>query len=165
MTSDEDGAIYAAWSDENDHAIDVWQAADETSAFVRMPRPFQGRATHDHPRIGWDVESKRLYAMTLGDPCINAGEDEVGQQDKICTLYADYWDSGAWHGPVALAGDVVIRPTIVRDGGLKKLRTGPQFTFDVGTPSVNQDDAIRVAYTSRSLAVRKFIRAVRCYSK
>jgi hypothetical protein len=42
------------------------------------------------------------------------------------------------------------------------MRTGPQFSFDVGTPSVNQDDAIRVTYTSRSIAVRKFLRSVRC---
>ncbi|CAN5238040.1 hypothetical protein BH09MYX1_BH09MYX1_57820 [soil metagenome] len=165
METDADGAVYASFVDYDKQAIHVWRAATPTSLFVRLPDPFAGKtggAANDgiqsHPRLRFDIVTRRIYVMAIGkikqdseaNPTL-VGYSDLGEnrRDYVGSLYIDWWDGTSWHGPFTVADDVLGYPAVAIDSQdpFGWIRTGPQFSFDIGDASVKGYDEVRIAYT------------------
>jgi hypothetical protein len=139
MTSSSKGEVFAAYIDSDTHQIDVWRAPTDSSQFVLLPVPFPGKWISSHPRLRVDSWTGNLFA---------AAETYDG------TLYMSRWDGANWTKPVAASFVAAeLYPAISFASGTK-LRTGPQFSFDIGAGSNAEGiqagiDEIRVLYTAR----------------
>lgn len=167
MVTDSDGAIYAAFVDVTKSAIHVWKADGPTSPFVRLPDPFAGKTggtngagIMSHPRLRFDIVTKRVYVMAQGhqvdDVDFNprlAGFTALGEnrRDSFSSLYIDWFDGGSWRGPFTVADDSLLYPGVPIDESqtFGWVRTGPEFSFDVGDASVKGYDEIRIAYVKK----------------
>ncbi|CAN5663785.1 hypothetical protein BH09MYX1_BH09MYX1_57270 [soil metagenome] len=170
MVSDAHGAIYAAFVNADLNTIEVWRAPTETAPFVRLADPLvNGGPISTHPRLRYDVWTDRVYVMAQGatSPVLNEllnNFPTISHFDAVGQLLMDYYENGAWHGAQVVASDALLYPVIPLDTSdpFGFVRVGPQFNFDVGDPSVNQDDAVRVAYTARRNDGTRAVKAVRC---
>jgi hypothetical protein len=167
MESDLNGGVYAAFNDVTARTEDVWYSPTLDPwlqlHFGRIqPGPFGGLQMESHPRLRFDPQTGRLYIMGLADPCFKLADGQAQ-----CQLFIDFWDGTHWHGPVPIGqGDTIGNPTIQRGfvlGQPAPIRTGGQFSFDVGTPSVLANDDIRIVYTSeRNTPGRLSLRSYVC---
>jgi hypothetical protein len=137
MAAGSDGSIYAGYVDVSDDRIDVWRSPGIDSDFTRMARPFPNTAIYSHPRLRFDLSSGDLYvAAQRGDGYV------------LITRF----HNGAWQAPVAASTlPAALYPAIHLSD--RDLRTGPQFSFDVGAESLDGDDnpghdAVRLLYTT-----------------
>jgi hypothetical protein len=136
MAAGNDGAIYAAYVDVNDDRIDVWRSPGIDGTFTRMPRPFNV-TIYSHPRLRVDPGSGDLY---------------VAAQRSDGYVLMTRFHGGSWQAAVAASSlPAALYPEI--DLSDRSLRTGPQFSFDVGAESVDGDenpghDAVRLLYTT-----------------
>ena len=134
------GEIFAAYVDLNTEQIDVWRSPDSNGAFAMLPPPFPGIVILTHARLRVDASSGDLY---------------VAAQRSDGVVFANRFHNGAWGQPVAVSfKPAVIYPSITLSD--RSLRTGPQYSFDVGPESVNANDAVRVIYTARSVQANRF---------
>lgn len=137
MAAGSDGSIYAAYVDVNDNRIDVWRSPGIDGTFTRMARPFPNTTIYSHPRLRFDLDSGNLY---------------VAAQRSDGYVLITRFHGGAWQAPVgASALPAAIYPAI--DLSDRDLRTGPQFSFDIGAESLDGDDnrghdAVRLLYTA-----------------
>ena len=137
--------IYAAYVDVASSQVDVWMSPTESGTFNRLPNPFPSQEMWSHPRLRVDGLSGALYV---------AAQRQNG--DILINRYAN----GAWHTPV-VAGTAELYPQVNLSD--RSLRTGPQFSFDVGAVSQHENDAVRFLYTTRdSAAGRLYVRGSFC---
>lgn len=136
MAASNEGVVYASFVDVTESQIDVWRAPNVNGAFERIARPFAGMTMYSHPRLRYDAATRSLYAAAVR---LDAGESG--------TVFINRLQSGGWGQPVPAGAGVRIYPTISLSD--RTLRTGPQFAFDVGAPSQNQNDDLRLLYTKR----------------
>ncbi len=135
MAAGTDGAIYAAYVDVNDDQIDVWRSPSADGTFTRMARPFPNVTIYTHARLRVDPDSGDLY---------------VAAQQWNGVVMANRFHNGAWQTPVAASQAAALYPSIQLSD--RELRTGPQFSFDIGAESVTSDgvpgnDPVRFVYT------------------
>jgi hypothetical protein len=131
--------IYSAYVDVTASQIDVYRALTETKPFGLLPAPFPGESISTHPRLRVDTVNNVLYAAAV---------------DSKMNLRMNSFDGTRWGRAITVSRSVNFSGTaewypVIPMSGLNPLRTGPQFSFDVGTASVRGDDAVRVLYTSR----------------
>jgi hypothetical protein len=132
MASLGNGTICAAYNDVTFNHIDVWCAPSETSAFTMLPDPFPGTVMSSHPRLRAGVGSNTLY---------------VAAQDDFASVWMNQWNGSSWGTATSVTtAPTTVYPTVYPGFVGAMLRTGPQFSFDVGQPSQNGDDAIRLAF-------------------
>jgi hypothetical protein len=140
MAAGTGGEIYAAYWDTVTKQIDIWKSPDQNGVFALMPAPFPGFGIVTHARIRVDVSSGDLYV---------AAERSNG------FVIANRFHNNAWQSPVTASAFVVpVFPTLQLSD--RKLRTGPQFSFDVGAESVLGNDAVRFVYTVQDDATKRF---------
>jgi hypothetical protein len=130
MTADGDGAIYAAYVDVDSEEIDVWRSPTKDGTFAMLPSPFPGTSIASHPRLRYDSNSQAVY---------------VAAQRYDGVVFVNRYKNGAWGTAAAASYGAAVYPTITLSD--RTLRTGPQFSFDVGAESVNDNDAVRFIYT------------------
>ena len=94
--------------------------------------PFPGIAIASHPRLRINKADGSLYAAA---------------QASNGVAFINRFNGSAWGKPVQATDVGLIYPNVDFGGGLS-LRTGPQFSFDIGAASdENKSDAIRFLYT------------------
>ena len=132
------GDIFAAFVDAEDgvNQIDIWHAPNVNAPFERLPNPFPGMKMYSHPRIRISPYADNTLF--------------VAAQASDWVLYMTRWHGQYWDPPVAVSnGPVELYPNTKFTTGTV-LRTGPQFSFDIGAASTEDlRDAIRVMYTQR----------------
>jgi hypothetical protein len=135
MAAAKSGEIYAAFVDVDTNRIDVWKAPSDSAQFQLMPTPFPQMSMYSHPRIRTSPFDSSLY---------------VAAQAANRVVYMTRWDGRGWLKPIQVSdGPAELYPEIKFTSGTK-VRTGPQFSFDVGAASTdNGNDAIRVMYTKK----------------
>ncbi|CAN5377787.1 hypothetical protein BH09MYX1_BH09MYX1_04070 [soil metagenome] len=160
LVGDNDGNIYAAFVDVVDDAVDVWRLRNGDPTFVRLARPFNKFKMESHPRLRYDVGTDRIYVMAQADSVPVPGVPG----DFTATVVLDWLEAGTWHGGVRVTQNSLLYPSISFSTNLADpfIRTGPQFSFDVGDASVNHDDDIRVAFTARRSDGRRYVGVSRC---
>ena len=145
LAAGEDGAIYAGFVDVTESAIDIWRASDHNASFVKIADPFPGIEIATHPRLRASPFDASLYV---------AGQSSNGQ------IWINRYLSGQWGTPRS-AGFGIVYPCVPFDspsacsdsGGTLKVRTGPQFSYDVGAQTDERGrDAIRFLFTVRDAA-------------
>lgn len=136
MASSPEGEVFAGFMDVGDDEIDVWRSPSVNGNFSLLPGPFPADwGMGSHPRLRYDSATSSLYVAAI------RGAGSSGN------VYLNRYRNGAWGTPVAASNSVLIYPTLQLSDRL--LRTGPQFSFDVGTASQNGNDRIRLLYTRR----------------
>lgn len=146
MAAGPNGEIYAAFVDTVTNQIDVWKSPDESGTFALMPPPFPDLVITTHPRIRVDANGSQLYV---------AARTENGQ------IYITRFLGSAWDTPIPASDPMVWYPTIQLSDRI--LRTGPNFAFDVATPSADGDDEVRLIYTvSDPTTNRLLVKGTRC---
>lgn len=143
-----DRSVFAAFRDVPNNRIDVWMSTSDTGQFQMLPDPFAGIPIGSHPRLRFDPDSDSLYVAALG-----------ADDNKI---YVNRFAGGGWAGsPVVASMTTVGNPDIQLSD--RALRTGYQFSFDIGSPSANGSDDLRFAYTAFDQgANRYYIRGSYC---
>lgn len=152
MASDAGGHIYAGWVNVDKSAIHIWRAADENSQFTKLPNPFPGQLMSSHPRLRVNLETNELYVMAMS----YSGELLIASWD------GSNW-SPTWFSGIYAAGYPCLASTgasCTSDDSV--LRTGPQFSFDIGSFGKGNDH-IRLMFTRRSaINGRLFIAGAGC---
>lgn len=145
MAAGEDGAIYAAFVDVTESAIEVWRASDHNASFTKMSNPFPNIDISSHPRLRASPFDSSIYV---------AGQSSNGQ------IWINRWRDGNWGKPQSV-GSAKLYPCVPFEsvsacndsGGKLKVRTGPQFSYDVGAQNDPEGrDAIRFLYTVQDSA-------------
>lgn len=161
MASASGGGIYAAFIATDSFRYDIWFAKDENAEFVLLPDPFPGCRMAMHPRI------------RVGYPAIGLGQPDadlfVAGQILDCKpgslardgkekdnpggygqIIINRFHNGVWGVPRVISEPSAINPEVALSD--RVLRTGPQFSFDIGAASARDDgmpanDEIRMLYT------------------
>jgi hypothetical protein len=155
MASTPAGEVYAAYIDLSDlsRVIRVWRAANHNAPFELLEDPFPGLSSATHPRLRATGDGSLLVAS------------QILMDDGDAIVFANRYRDGRWAGAVQVSDPTVVRPTV--DLGLEVLgspliiRTGPQFSFDVGAASAGGNDAVRFLYT-RASSGRLFVEGSAC---
>lgn len=115
-----------------------------------MTNPFpDGDLMTTHPRLRVGRDDALYVVAYRGDE--TAGEVQLARFNE---------SDGTWTRRQVSVG-AERYPDIELSNG--PMRTGPQFAFDVGFPSILGNDEIRIVYTSRSLnPPRLFLKTTRC---
>ncbi len=163
MASSPKGEIFAAYVDVTSETIDVWRAADHNSSFERITTtPFPNLAVVSHPRLRVSPDGALYVAAQI----LSGGD--------IGIVYINRYFNGAWGKAIPASNSSVVYPCVdfdadaCKSGNGLRVRTGPQFSFDIGAQSISsegatRDDAIRMLYTRRdSDTNRLYIAASMC---
>lgn len=178
MDTGPNGEVYAAWRDVKTsigvpvNEIHIWKAANETSPFEApgsmngIPKPFQGRTMVSHPRIRVDPVTGFLYAMAV------ESRDIMGVNHRILIISRYEFTGGwGWTFPRDMPFDIFDQQTIMLppppNPSDRAIRTGPQFAFDIGAPSIGpagtpRPDDVRILYTVRTGSGRLAVRGAYC---
>jgi len=152
MASTPSGEVYAAYIDISSSVIRVWRAANHSAQFQLIGNPFPELIPATHPRLrasqdGW------LYATTT----------VVAQNGYV--VYINRYRNGQWAKAVQASEFTVGYPQVnlgsTVQGSALKIRTGPQFSFDIGAASEGGNDAVRFLYT-RSSSGRLYVEGSAC---
>jgi hypothetical protein len=145
MAAGPNGDIYAAFLDYITSQIDIWHSPDENGTFSMMSNPFPGQLAVNHPRLRVALDGT-LYAATR-----NSSGDVI----------VNRFVNGNWGLPKAACHNVLWYPLVTLSD--RSLRTGPQFSFDVGAPSVIGNDEVRFVCTTRDPQTQRlFLEASFC---
>jgi len=150
------GEIYAAFVDVDASQVDVWRSPDGNQPFIRLPGPFLNYYAGSHPRlrVGYDGT---LFVMAI--------VKQSGQSAPYL-LALNHLRNGAWDVPTFAASFVEAYPEVDFNssvlGAPLKMRTGPQFSFDLGASSVDRDDSLRFMYTQKNNRGWLFVRGGIC---
>lgn len=134
-----DRRVFAAFVDVTTDKIDIWASPTPTGTFALMPDPFPGIPIFSHPRLRYDRDSEALYVAALGGN---------GAVQMNCFV------NGSWQRPVVASYSTAGNPDIQLSD--RVVRTGYQFSFDVGNTSGLTDDGVRVAYTAKDARSGRF---------
>lgn len=131
MASSIHAETFAAFQNFTRSRIDVWRSAGADAPFAPLPNPFPGRFMTTHPRLRVELVTGNLYVMA---------------RDTSGTLLINRFVNGAWQQPRVAGMGAQRYPDVVLSD--RRVRTGPQFSFDVGAPFIDDGrDAVRVLYT------------------
>lgn len=154
MVSDANGRIYAAWVNVDTGAAHVWRAVGENGTFQKLANPFADGAyvIASHPRLRVNADNGELFLMALN----HTGELLIARWNG--SAWGATWKTGMYtHGSVCVAstgGNCSTADTVVR--------TGPQFSFDIGSFG-KDNDHLRMMFTRRSpLNGRLYIAGAGC---
>jgi len=146
MASTPSGEVFAAYIDISSSAIRVWRAPHHNAQFELIGNPFPGLVAATHPRLrasqdGW------LYAATT----------VIAQSGLL--VFVNRYRNGQWGKPVQASEWAVGYPEVnlgtTVQGNPLTIRTGPQFSFDIGAASEGGNDAVRFLYTRRDSATQR----------
>ncbi|HEV7239193.1 MAG TPA: hypothetical protein VGQ36_08130 [Thermoanaerobaculia bacterium] len=156
MASSTKGDIYAAFIATDSFRYDIWHAKNENDQFTKLPDPFPKCRMAMHPRIRVGYPT-----LSLGSPDVSLfvagqiydcqkgalGGEETGAYGQIII---NRYHNGNWGTPRVFSNASAINPEVTLSD--RKLRTGPQFSFDVGAASIDGNDQsmnneIRMLYT------------------
>ncbi len=147
MASSIHAEVFAGFLNYTRNRIDIWRSPAADSLFTLMPDPFPGHAMTTHPRLRVELVSGDLYAMAL---------------DNFGTLYINRFTGGAWQQPRVAGTGAQRYPNVALSD--RTVRTGPQFSFDIGAPSIDDGrDAVRILYTVQA-AGRLRVAGSMCYA-
>lgn len=124
-------SVFAAFRDVTQNRIDVWASPSDTGVFQLLPDPFPGIPIGSHPRLRFDPLSNSLYVAALG----------LNDNKIYINRFVNSWGSPV----LASAYQSVGNPDIQLSD--RVLRTGYQFSFDIGPSSATEHDGLRFAYT------------------
>ena len=148
------GEIYAAYVDVDNSQADIWRSADGNQPFSRLPPPFPNYYVGSHPRVRVGNDGT-LFVMA-----------EVKLSENFYALAANRYKNGAWGTPKLVTSAIAIYPNVDLGsqllGSPLTLRTGPQFSFDLGTASVDLDDSVRFLVTQYNEKGWLFVRGGVC---
>lgn len=156
MASGPQGDVYTAYVDIDTSQIDVWRTPDGTQPFTRLPPPFPNYyvASHARIRVGRDGT---LFVMAVL---------KLNAEQNTYLLAANRYRDGRWLGSTSVASPVQVYPNVdlgtSLSGSQLRVRTGPQFSFDIGTSSADRDDSIRFMYTTTNSHGWLYIRGGIC---
>lgn len=154
MASGRQGEVYASFVDLTDNQIVVWRSQDGNQLFQPFPSPFPGMVVASHPRIRVGGGDNTLFAMAA-----------IAVEGGGFALYINSYRNGQWGTPRNITY-VEQYPEVnfgtSRLGRPLTLRTGPQFSFDVGAASMDRDDSIRFLVTQRNVKGWLFVRGGIC---
>jgi hypothetical protein len=157
MAASLQGPVYAAFVDYDDSQIDVWMSPDGNKLFTRLPPPFRDYYAGSHPRIRVAPDGT-LYVMTVVKNSTNDSAPYI--------LAANRYRNGAWETPRFILTFVEAFPTVDLNSSLLgaplTVRTGPQFSFDLGAASAERDDSVRFMVTQRNERGWLFVRGGVC---
>lgn len=175
MASSTLGGIYAAFIATGSFRYDIYFARDENATFEKLPDPFPNCRMAMHPRIrvgypglaaGQPDPSLFVAGQIIDCKPGTVGKDKEGRDTPAAygQIVINRFNRGAWGGPRIISFASAVNPTINLSD--RTLRTGPQFSFDVGAPTVRDDgqpgdDEIRMLYT-RSDGSRLWIEGSSC---
>lgn len=144
-----DRSVFAAFRDVDKNRIDVYMSPTPTGQFQQLANPFPGIPIGSHPRLRYDATTGSLYVAALG-----------AIDNKI---YVNRYVSDGWRTPVVASIQTAGKPDIQLSD--RVLRTGYQFSFDIGNPSAKGGDDLRFAYTAfDQQSNRYYIRGSYCSS-
>jgi hypothetical protein len=151
MASDTQGNIYAGWVNVDRSAVHIWRAVGENGTFQKLANPFGASTMVSHPRLRVNLETNELFVMAI---------DINGE------LLLARWNGSSWGGTWHTGMFAQSYPCIVASGALcgssPVVRTGPQFSFDIGSFG-KANDHIRMMFTRySSLNGRLFIAGAGC---
>ena len=150
------GEIFASYVDVDRSQIDIWRSPDGRQPFAPLPPPFPNLYIGSHPRIRAGSDGT-LYVMALA---------KTSDDDFHGALVGNLYRNGAWGTPRFILGRVPIYPRVDFGssvlGAPLTLRTGPQFSFDVGARSAALDDSIRWMATQENGQGWLFVRGGVC---
>jgi len=150
-----EGLICVAFNDVNDHEIDVWCADGLANKFKLLPNPFGGDLRAG--RLPLTIDNHPRLRLSAGG---RLGVVALDSDNRA--LWLNVWDGTSWlPAPVQLSNPGVVGNPDV-PVGTRKMRTGPQFTWDIGDSSINEDDAIRAVYTVAGDDGRFHLKATKC---
>jgi hypothetical protein len=155
MAAGPQGEIYASFVDVDTSQLDIWVSPDGNQPFTPMPTPFPNYYVGSHPRIRV-AQDGTLFVMAI--------IKQTGSNTYI--LAASRFRNGAWQVPtfvmsfVAAYPEVPLGSTVL--GSPLNVRTGPQFSFDIGASSADRDDRIRFLATQYNNRQWLFIRGGIC---
>jgi hypothetical protein len=143
--------VFVAYKDVTSGRIDVWRAVNKNSAFYRISDPFAGYPIVDgtHPRLRH--AGGRLYVAT------QSGYDD---HHLLLNRWGCLGGVCGWSGVVGASYATSRNPPIPLQSG-RTIRTGPQFSFDVGTGS--DDTSLKLLYTAPDVPnSRNYLRGSVC---
>jgi hypothetical protein len=150
------GEIYAAYVDLDTSQIVVYRSPDGAAPFVPIPPPVPDYYVGTHPRIQVGPDGV-LFAMT-------AAKQRSGPNPQYM-LVVNRFLNGAWASPTLIT-PAEVTPEVDLGSSLLgfklTVRTGPQFSFDIGTRSDVWDDSVRFLVTQRNDAGWLFVRGGVC---
>ena len=153
LASTPSGEIFAAYVDVTTSKIDVWRAANASAPFARIGDPFPGLVALSHARLRASLDGSLYAAATIGT-----------QGGFI--VFMNRYRNGSWGQAVQASEFMELYPSINFNstvaGSPLTIRTGPQFSFDLGAPSELGNDEIRMLVTRRSAQNRLFVEASAC---
>lgn len=153
MASTPSGEVFTAYVDITKSKIDVWRAPKHDGMFERIADPFPGLVAATHPRLRASQEGWLYAATTVVN---NFG----------FLVYINRYRDGQWGNAVQVSEFGVSYPKVELGstvlGSPLTVRTGPQFSFDIGADSEGRKDAVRFLYTRRSDSGRLFVEGSVC---
>ena len=157
MASSPSGEVFAAFVDVATSQIDVWRSPDGNQPFQRIETPFPNRIVASHPRLRIAPDGT-LYA---------GAQILVNAQTGAYYVHLARYVNGHWQMPHGVGDTTVVYPSVdfgtSLQGSALTVRTGPQFSFDVGAASDWGGDGVRVLYTRRDGATgRLFVQGAIC---
>jgi hypothetical protein len=140
-----DRRVFASFVDWDTKKIDIWSSPTDTGTFTQMPNPFPGMTMVSHPRLRFDRNTDTLY---------------VGAMRDDGRVYLNRY-TNSWGKPVVASLPTAGNPDVPLSD--RSIRTAYQFSFDVGTPSQNGNDAVRMLYTIKDSDSNKlYVRGSYC---
>ena len=141
MAAAPNGDIYAAYVDVDTSQIIIYRSVGGQLDFAPMPGPFASYYVASHPRIRVGPDGA-LFVMAVA-------KARSGPNPQY-SLVVNRLYNGAWGIPKVLAfaavyPDVDMNSSVL--GAPLKVRTGPQFAFDIGARSEFLDDSVRFLVT------------------
>lgn len=157
MASSPSGDVFAAFVDIATAQIDVWRSPDGNKPFQRIATPFPNYVVVSHPRLRIAPDGT-LYA---------AAQILANAQTGAYYVYLSRYVNGLWQDPHGASNTTVVQPLVdfgtSVQGSKLTVRTGPQFSFDVGAASEWGGDAVRLLYTRRDGSTgRLFVQGAVC---
>jgi len=156
MAAGPQGAIYASFIDYDTSQVDIWISANGNQPFTPLPPPFPNYYVGSHPRIRVGPDGT-LFVMAL---------IKLQDSGNPYMLAANAFRNGQWGQPRAIITNVPPYPEVNFNSSLLgaplTIRTGPQFSFDIGTASLDRDDSIRFLATQVNSRGWLYIRGGLC---
>jgi len=153
MASNGAGEIFAAYVDVAAGNIDVWRSPSANSQFAPIANPFPNSYAISHPILRTSRDNSLYVAANLVGPS--------GYQ-----LWINRYANGAWGNPVQITPNMVVYPGIdfgtTLQGSELTIRTGQQFSYDIGAASEGGNDAVRILFVLADQKGHLFIDAAAC---
>lgn len=155
MAGSNKGEIFAAFVDVTTNRVDVWRSPSASGQFAMLPTPFPNLDIVSHPRLRASYYDGALYVAALASNGL---------------VYVTRFLNGQWTAPTQASDPVPGYPCVGFEPDAcvsltkLRLRTGPQFDFDIGAGSDDEGtDAIRFVYTRREARTnRLYVTASYC---